>query len=86
MSICHPVRMFDFVRTISPEPLNHFKPNLVLWCIIMRQIVRQKKEEEEKLVPYRQCQGHNEGLYNENMTFSTIPSKLLVRLQSNLVW
>ena len=24
MSICHPVRVFDFVRTTSPEPLNHF--------------------------------------------------------------
>ena len=42
LSGCHPVRVSDFVRTISPEPLNHFKPNLVLWCIITRQIVRQK--------------------------------------------
>ena len=40
----------------------------------------------EKLVHYRQRQGHNGGLYNQNMTISTISSKLLVRLQSNLVW
>ena len=36
------------------------------------------------MVPYRQCQGHSEGLYNQNMTISTISSKLLVRLQPNL--
>ena len=40
----------------------------------------------EKLVHNRQCQGHSEGLYNQNMTISTISSKLLVRLQPNLVW
>ena len=41
---------------------------------------------EKKMVHYRQCQGHSEGLYNQNMTISTISSKLLVRLQSDLVW
>ena len=70
MFICHSVRVFGFVQTISPEPLNHFKPNLVLWCTIMSQIVR--KKEKKKKVPYCQCQGHNEGLYNQNMTISTI--------------
>ena len=44
-----------------------------------------EKKEEKKLVPYRQCQGHSEGLYNQNMIISTISSKLLVRLQPNLV-
>ena len=39
----------------------------------------------ENLVQYLQCQGHSEGLYNQNMTISTISSKLLVHLQSNLV-
>ena len=39
----------------------------------------------EKVVHYRQCQGHSEGLYNQNMTISTISSKLLVCLQPNLV-
>ena len=34
------------------------------------------------MVPYRQCQDHSEGLYNQNMTISTISSELLVRLQS----
>ena len=38
----------------------------------------------EKLVHYRQSQGHSEGLYNQNMTIFTISSKLLVRLQPNL--
>ena len=39
----------------------------------------------EKLVRYLQCQGHSEGLYNKNMTVSTIFSKLLVCLQPKLV-
>ena len=30
-------------------------------------------------------QGHSDGLYNKNMTVSTISSKLLIRLQPNLV-
>ena len=34
---------------------------------------------------YLQCQGHSEGLYIQNMTISTISSKLLVRFQLNLV-
>ena len=52
-------------------------------------IVMQSHEPEchaEKLVRCLQCQGHSEGLYNQNITISTISSKLLVRLQSNLIW
>ena len=30
---------------------------------------------EKKMVPYRQCHGHSEGLHNQNMTISTISSK-----------
>ena len=44
LPICHSVHVSDFVRTISPEPLNHFKPNLVWWCIITRQNVWQEKK------------------------------------------
>ena len=39
----------------------------------------------EKLVHYFQCQGHSEGLHNQNMTISVVSSKLLVDLQPNLV-
>ena len=39
----------------------------------------------EKLVRYLQGQGHSEGLYSQNGTVSAISSKLLVRLQTNLV-
>ena len=39
----------------------------------------------EKMVHYCQCQRHSECLYNQNMTILTISSKLLVRLQPNLV-
>ena len=39
----------------------------------------------EKLVHYLQYQGHSEGLYNQDMTISTISAKLLIRLQTKLV-
>ena len=41
--------------------------------------------DEKKLVHYLQCQGHSGGLYNQNMIIFTIFSKVLVRLQPNLV-
>ena len=40
----------------------------------------------EKNDHYLQCQGHSEDLCNQNKTTSIISSKLLVRLQPNLVW
>ena len=67
---CPSVNESDFVRTIPPESLNHLKPNLVWLSIIMRRSVMQKKY-------YLQCQGHSEGLYIQNMTISTISSKLV---------
>ena len=39
----------------------------------------------EKFAHRLQFQGHSEGLYNQNMTISTLSSTLLVHLQSNLV-
>ena len=39
----------------------------------------------EKLVHCVQCQGHNEGLYNQNMTISVVPLKLWVSLQPKLI-
>ena len=39
----------------------------------------------EKLVHRLQCQGHSKGLFNQNMTISTVSSKMAVRLQPNLV-
>ena len=39
----------------------------------------------EKLLHFDQCQGHNEGLYNPDVTVSVVSSKLLVSLQPNLV-
>ena len=38
-----------------------------------------------KFVHCVQCRGHNEGLYDQNMTISVVASKLLVSLQPNLV-
>ena len=44
LSIRRPIRVSDFVRTISSEPRYHFFfiPNLVWRCIIMRRNVKQK--------------------------------------------
>ena len=39
----------------------------------------------KKNVHNLQCQGHSEGLYNQNVIIFTISSKLLVRLQQNLI-
>ena len=39
----------------------------------------------QKLVHSLECQGHSEGLNIENVTFSSISSKLLVCLQPNMV-
>ena len=41
LSVCSSVRVSDHGCGISPEPLNHFLPNLVCWCIIMRPCVMQ---------------------------------------------
>ena len=35
-SVCSSVHVSDCVHSVSPEPLNHFLPNLVWRCIIMR--------------------------------------------------
>ena len=54
--------------------------------VTKRGMVMQHHEPEchaEKLV---QCQGHSKGFYNQNMIISTISPKLLVDLESNLVW
>ena len=39
----------------------------------------------EKFIHHLQCQAYREGLYNPNMLILSISSKLLVRLQPNLV-
>ena len=39
----------------------------------------------ENLVHYLGCQGHSEGLNEQNVTISTISSKLLFHLQPNSV-
>ena len=37
------------------------------------------------MVHHLQCQGHSKDFYNKNMTVSTISSKLMVYLQTNLI-
>ena len=59
------------------------KKQKMLMCMVMQ---HHKLEcHAEKLVHCVQCQGHSEGLYDQNMTVSVVSSKLLVRLQPNLV-
>ena len=64
---------------ISSEPQNTLSPNMVCLYSIISQSVMQKNWSTV------QCQGHSEGLYNQNMTISVVSSKQLVGLQPNLV-
>ena len=43
LSVCSSVRVSDRVRSIYPEPLNYFLPNLVWWCVIITRCVMVKK-------------------------------------------
>ena len=48
-------------------------------------MVMQHHEQECHVEKFIQYQGHSECLCNQNMTISTVSSKLLVRLHPNLV-
>ena len=81
LSICSSVCMSNCVCCIYLEPLNHF------FITNFGMVVRYEEMwHAGKLVHYLQCQDHSEGLNNQNWTIFTIFSKLLVRLQPNLVW
>ena len=69
-----------FVQTISSEPQNILLPNLVWLCSIIK-----PECGVEKLVHCVQCEGHSEGLYDQNMTISVVSAKLLVGLQPDMV-
>ena len=70
------------VYSISPEPLNHFFVFIKLRIVVY---YHSAMCHAEKLVHCLQCQGHSEGLCNQNMTISLVSSKLLVDLQPNLL-
>ena len=76
------------VQIVSSEPQNILSPNLVCLCSIISQSVMQKNWFSilNVKVTARACHGHSEGSYNQNMSLSFLSSKLLVGLQSNLVW
>ena len=80
LSVCSSVHASYHVRSVSPELLNHF---LLNFC--MMEYYHEAMCRVEKLVHYLQCQGHSKGLYNQNLTFFTISSTLLVCLKPNLV-
>ena len=63
---------------ISPEPLNSLFTKLGMVVYYHEAICH-----AAKLVRYLQCKGHNEGLYNQNMTIFTVSSKLQIQLQPN---
>ena len=72
-----PAHESSHVHSISPEPLNHFYFGTKLVMVVY---YHEAMCHAEKLVHYLQCQGHSEGLYNQNMTISIVSSKLLVGL------
>ena len=69
------------VCSISSELLNHFfftKLGMIVYYY-------EAMCHAEKLVHYLQYQGHSKGLNKQNMTTSTMSSKLLFHLLPNLV-
>ena len=70
------------VCSIFLEPLNHF---FFFTKLGMVGYYHEATYRAEKLVHYLQCQGHSEGLYNQNQTLYTVSSEL-VHLQPNLIW
>ena len=78
-------RRFKMLVKVCPDRIfwttEHFvaKPGMVMQP-------HKPKCHAEKNVHYLQCQGHSEGLYNQNMTICAVSSKLLVTLQPNLIW
>ena len=71
----------DHVRSVSPELLNHFFFTELGMVVYYNEAMCHA----DKLVYYLKCQGHSEGLYNQNQTLYTVSSEL-VHLQPNLIW
>ena len=86
LSVCSSVRVSDCVRSVSLEPLNLYYYYFFLTKLGMVVYYHLAMGHAEKLLHYLQCQGHSEGLYDQNVTiFFTRSLKLLVCLQPNLV-
>ena len=81
LSVCSSVRVSDRVRSISPEPLDQFLPNLVSWCIIMRRYVLRKN-----WFTIFNVKVTARAYIIKTWLFFSISSKLQVRLQPNMVW
>ena len=85
------VRVSDRVCSISPEPINQVCFGCV--CVLVFFLIRlgtvvyyhEAMCHAEKMVHYLECQGHSEGLNKQNITISTISSRLLFHLQPYLV-
>ena len=76
--------MSDGICSVSPELVNHFFV-VVVTKFGMVVYYHEAMCHAEKLVHHLQCQGHSKGLYNQNMTIFTVSSKVLFRLQTDLV-
>ena len=81
LSACHPVRVSGRVRTISPEPLDHFNIFLLFFSFTKLGVVVYYHEVEchaEKWVHYLQCQDHSDRAYIIKIgLFLLLSSKLL---------
>ena len=77
LSRCCFLCVSDHVHSVSPELLNRL--GMVVYY-------HEALCPAEKLVHSLQCEGHSEGLYNHIMTIFTISFKLLVGLQTFLIW
>ena len=68
------------------DDISWIKEHIVTNFCMLMQHYELECHTEKKMVHCLQHQGHSVGLYNRNMTSSTVSSKMLVHLQANLVW
>ena len=76
LCICLP----GFVQKVSSEQFNLLYPNLIIIVVHLPETVCHAQESG----CYLQGQGHNKGLYNHNMTVSTISSELTISFATEL--
>ena len=81
VSVCLSVRVFGF----CPDDIFWIaQPRLTKVCMVVN--YHESECHAQKPVRYFQGQVHSEGLYDQNMTVSTISSRLLVHFQPDLEW
>ena len=86
-SLCCPSVFLSFswyVRFCPDDISCTVQPFVIKLCMVV--YYHEAECCEQQLAYCLQCQGHSKGLHKQHMTIFTVSSRLLVRLQLNLVW